>query len=65
MLFFNLDFRKFPCKYLKLTDSTTFHAKTILISDVNLDKSDLSSTVRVQVFNSRYFSRIYFTTVAE
>ena len=42
-----------------------FHAKTILTGDVNLDKPDLSSTVRVQIFIGKYFSRIYFAIVEE
>ena len=46
-------------------DNTIFYAKTILTGDVNLDKLDLSSTVRVQNFIGRYFSRIYFAIVAE
>ena len=39
-------------------DNTIFHAKAILTGDVNLDKPDLSRTVRVQIFIGRYFSRI-------
>ena len=35
-----------------------FHAKTLLTGDVNLDKPDLSSTVGVQIFIGRCFSRI-------
>ena len=46
-------------------DNTIFHAKTILTGDVTLDKPDLSSTVRVQIFICRYLSRIYFTILAE
>ena len=45
-------------------DNTIFHAKTILTGDVNLDKPDLSSMVRVQIFG-RCFSRIYLAIVAE
>ena len=37
--------------------------KIILTGDVNLDKPDLSSTVRVEIFIGRYFSRIYFAIV--
>ena len=39
--------------------------KIILTGDVNLDKPDLSSTVRVQIFIGRYFSRIYFAIAVE
>ena len=35
------------------------------MGDVNLDKPDLSSTVREQIFIGWYFSRIYFAIVAE
>ena len=45
--------------------NTIFYAKTILTGDVNLVKPDLSNMVRVQIFISRYFSRIYFAVVAE
>ena len=39
--------------------------KTILTGYVNLDKSDLSNMVKVQIFIGRYFSRIYFAIVME
>ena len=42
-----------------------FHAKANLTGDVNLDKPDLSSAVRVKSFIGRYFSCIYSATVAE
>ena len=46
-------------------DNAIFHAKTILTGDVNLDKPDLSSMVRVQIFLGRCFSRIYLAIVVE
>ena len=46
-------------------DNTILDVKTILIGDVNLDKSDLSNTVKVQIFIGRYFSWIYFAIVVE
>ena len=42
-----------------------FHVEAILTGAVNLDKPNLSSTVRVQIFIGRYFTRIYFAIVAE
>ena len=36
-----------------------------MTSDVNLDKSDLSSAGRVQIIIGRYFSQIYFAIAAE
>ena len=44
-----------------LLDNKIFHAKTILTD--NLDKSDLNSTVKVQIFIGRYFSRLYFEII--
>ena len=41
-----------------------FHVEAILTGAVNLDKPNLSSTVRVQIFIGRYFTRIYFAIVA-
>ena len=46
-------------------DNTIFHVKNFLTADVNLDKPDLSSMVRVQIFIGRYCSQIYFAIVAE
>ena len=41
-----------------------FHVEAILTGAMNLDKPNLSSTVRVQIFIGRYFTRIYFAIVA-
>ena len=41
-----------------------FHVEGILTGAVNLDKPNLSSTVRVQIFIGRYFTRIYFAIAA-
>ena len=41
-----------------------FHVEAILTGAVNLDKPNLCSTVRVQIFIGRYFTRIYFAIVA-
>ena len=41
-----------------------FNVEAILTGAVNLDKPNLSSTVRVQIFIGRYFTRIYFAIVA-
>ena len=46
-------------------DNTKSRAKKILIGDVNLDKPDLSSTVRVQIFIGSYYSKIYFAIIVE